>query len=91
MTEMDDPFEYKKPEWLILKEREHRRNLRAKRLGREIGTWGGKREGAGTPKKKKEFTHEVGLNLSNIQVLLLKEMGKGSLNEGIMALINQHC
>lgn len=88
--EMDDPFVYVKPEWLVLKEREQRRKSRAKRLGREIGTWGGKREGAGI-KKKREYSHHVGLNLTNVQVLVLCDMGKGNLNDGIMALINQHC
>ena len=86
--ELEDPFVYEKPEFLKEIEREKRREQRAKRLGRPIGTWGGKRKGAGT-KKTKDYTHEVRLNLSRIQVQILEDMGKGILRDGIQALINE--
>jgi hypothetical protein len=28
IQEIEDPFDYQKPEWLVLQEREHRRKLR---------------------------------------------------------------
>lgn len=92
IEKMDDPFEYEKPEWLILKEREHNRKLREKRLGRPIGTWGGARKGAGTKKRKDKptYTDYTGLHLNNIQRQVLTEMGNGDLGKGIEALINQH-
>jgi hypothetical protein len=86
--ELEDPFVYEKPEFLKEIEREKRRAARSKRLGRPIGTWGGKRKGAGT-KKTKDYTHEVRLNLSRIQVQILEDMGKGVLKDGIQALINE--
>jgi len=87
--ELEDPFVYEKPEFLKEIEREKRRAARAKRLGRPIGTWGGKRKGAGT-KKIKYYTHEIRLNLNRIQVQILEDMGKGILRDGIQALINEH-
>ena len=47
MAEIEDPFVYSKPQWLIDHEREHRRKLREARTGKPVGQWGGKREGAG--------------------------------------------
>jgi len=92
MKEIDDPFHYEKPEWLILKQREHNRKLREKRLGRPVGTWGGARKGAGTKKKTEapKYTDLVALTLNNIQRQVLKEMGDGNLDAGIQNLINQH-
>jgi hypothetical protein len=92
MKEIDDPYHYEKPEWLILKQREHRRQLREKRLGRPIGTWGGKRPGAGIKKKIEEpkYTNLIALTLNNIQKQVLIEMGNGDLDAGIQNLINQH-
>ena len=57
-------------------------------------TWGGARRGAGRPKTKKveEKTTDgltVQLKLNNIQVMLLKEMGNGSLDAGVQALIEK--
>ena len=87
--ELEDPFVYEKPEFIKQIEREKRRAARAKRLGRPIGTWGGRRKGAGT-KKKRDYTHEVRLNLNRIQVQILEGMGNGSIRDGIQALINEH-
>jgi hypothetical protein len=89
---MEDPYEYIKPEWLVLKQREHNRRLREKRLGRPVGTWGGKRPGAGLKKKTEEpkYTNLVALTLNNIQKQLLIEMGNGDLDTGVQNLINQH-
>ena len=87
--ELEDPFVYVKPDWLKEIEREKRRAARSKRLGRPIGTWGGRRKGAGN-KKTRDWTHEVRLNLTRIQVQILEDMGKGVLRDGIQALINEH-
>ena len=89
---MDDPFHYEKPEWLVLKQREHNRQLREKRLGRPVGTWGGKRNGAGIKKKTEEikYTNLVALTLNSIQKQVLIEMGKGDLDIGVQNLINEH-
>ena len=86
--ELEDPFVYVKPDWLKEIEREKRRAARSKRLGRPIGTWGGRRKGAGN-KKTRDWTHEVRLNLTRIQVQILEDMGKGVLRDGIQALINE--
>ena len=90
--EIEDPFHYEKPEWLVLKQREHNRQLREKRLGRPIGTWGGKRQGAGLKKKTEEpkYTNLVALTLNSIQKQVLIEMGNGDLDAGVQTLINQH-
>ena len=89
---MEDPYEYIKPEWLVLKQREHNRQLREKRLGRPVGTWGGKRQGAGIKKTKEEpkYSNLIALNLNNIQKKVLIEMGNGDLDTGVQNLINQH-
>jgi hypothetical protein len=58
-----------------------------------IRSWGGKRRGAGRPKQiKKQMVAglTVVVKLNNIQLLSLKEMGNGSLDAGVQALIDQH-
>lgn len=59
-----------------------------------VRTWGGKRKGAGRPKKIIQDIKNEGLTvvvkLNNIQLLSLKEMGNGSLDAGVQALIDQH-
>jgi len=87
--ELEDPFVYEKPEFLKEIEREKRRAARSKRLGRPIGTWGGRRKGAGT-KKKLDYTHEIRVNLTRIQLQILEDMGNGDLRKGLQALINEH-
>jgi hypothetical protein len=87
--EMDDPFDYKKPEWLVLYEREKRRAARSKRLGRPIGTWGGKREKTGRPRTR-DYTNIVKINITKVQELILIDIGNGDLNVGIERLINEH-
>jgi hypothetical protein len=55
--------------------------------------WGGKRKGAGRPKQIKKLMQTgltVVVKLNNIQLLSLKEMGNGSLDAGVQALIDQH-
>lgn len=86
---MENPFDYetKKPEWVVLIEREKRRAARAKRLGRAIGKHGGYRKGAGRPKTK-VYTDEVKINLTNIQRMLLEDMG--GIEIGIQKLIEEH-
>lgn len=92
IKEIDDPYHYEKPEWLVLKQREHNRKLREKRLGRPVGTWGGKRQGAGTKKRadRIEKTDSISLKLNSIQKKILMEIGNGDMNAGVQELINQH-
>jgi predicted ArsR family transcriptional regulator len=65
-----------------------RREARAKKLGRPILTWGGKRKGAGRPKVL-TYNNIVKLNLNSIQQKVLEEMGEGDLAKGIEKLINE--
>jgi len=86
---LEDQFVYEKPEWLILKEREIRREKREKKLGRPVGLWGGSRVGAGRPKVRL-FDYMVGINVSSLQYKMLMEMGNGDLSNGIDALIKEY-
>lgn len=57
-------------------------------------TWGGRRKGAGRPPVKKVEEKPldlltIGLKLNRIQIMLLKEMGNGSLDAGVQALIEK--
>ena len=89
IEEMEDPFDYKKPEFIVQKEREERSEKREKRLGRKVGSWGGRRPGAGR-KKLRPWTHSVQLVLTPVQEKVLKEMGDGKLAVGIEKLISEH-
>lgn len=89
MIELEDPFQYEKPQWLVEKEREKRRAARARRLGRPIGQWGGSRKGAGR-KRERIYDHMVGININRVQEQILREMGNGDLSSGVVALINEH-
>ena len=90
MNTFEDPFKYSDapPEWLVDLKRQKARARREKKLGRPIGTWGGRRKGAGN-KKTRDWTHEVKVNLTRIQTQILEDMGKGVLRDGIQALINE--
>ena len=88
MKELEDPFVYSKPQWLIDHEREHRRKLREARTGKPVGQWGGKREGAGK-KKLREYTHLARLNMTNVQQQILSDMGKGDWEAGLNKLIDE--
>jgi hypothetical protein len=87
MMELEDPFDYQKPKWLVLEEREKRRAARAKRLGRPIGTWGGNRKGAGE-RYKKPYDSKVYIKHTRIQHSLLLDLGNGDLNAGVQKLID---
>lgn len=90
MATIENPFKYPEgtPDWIKEKKRQYRRDWWAKKLGREIGEWGGKREGAGRPKSKSQ--ENFSLNLNNIQRMNLKEIGDGSIERGIQRLIDKH-
>ena len=65
MVSIENPFQYPEgtPQWIKEKKRQYRRDWWAKKLGREIGEWGGKREGAGRPKRKtQEKTRKDGVS-----------------------------
>lgn len=51
--------------------------------------WGGRRKGAGRPRTR-DYTHVVKVNLNNIQVLSLQEMGDGDIAKGIEKLIGEY-
>jgi hypothetical protein len=87
MMELEDPFDYQKPMWLVLEEREKRRAARSKRLGRPIGTWGGNRKGAGE-RYKKPYDSKVYIKHTRIQHSLLLDLGNGDLNAGVQKLID---
>ena len=90
MATIDSPFVYPEgtPQWKKERKKEYRRQWWAKKLGREIGEWGGKREGAGRPKNKVQ--ENFNLNLNNIQRMNLKEIGDGSIERGIQRLIDKN-
>ena len=90
MSTLDNPFQYpdKPPEWFLELARAKRRAKRSKKLGRPIGSWGGRRPGAGRPKEKTEEAATFTLN--SLQKKMLTEMGNGDINKGIQALIDQY-
>ena len=89
MATIENPFVYPNgPEWLIDKKRQKRREKRAAKLGRPVGEWGGKRQGAGRPKEKIPETFR--LHLNNVQRLNLEELGNGVIANGIQKLIDKY-
>ena len=72
--------------WEIMEQR--RKEALSKKLGRPIGTWGGKRKGAGKPRTL-TYNTVAKLELNSIQKKVLTEMGDGSINKGIEKLINE--
>lgn len=73
--------------WQIIERR--RKEEMSKKLGREIGTWGGEREG-GFGKKNKPYNTVVKLQLNSVQQKILTEMGEGNVAKGIEKLINEN-
>jgi hypothetical protein len=61
----------------------------SKKLGRTVGTWGGKRKGAGKPRSL-PYNTVAKIELNAIQKKILAEMGDGSIDRGIEKLINEH-
>jgi len=72
--------------WEIMEQR--RKEALSKKLGRPIGTWGGKRKGAGKPRTL-TYNTVAKLELNSIQKKILTEMGDGSIDKGIEKLINE--
>ena len=62
---------------------------RSQKLGRPVLSWGGKRPGAGRPKVIKHKT-TLELELNPVQAKILAEMGEGSIEKGILKLINEN-
>lgn len=60
----------------------------SKKLGRTVGSWGGKRKGAGRPKFL-PYNTVVKLMLNPIQKQILTELGDGQLGKGIEKFINE--
>jgi hypothetical protein len=73
--------------WELIEKR--RKEELSKKLGRTVGTWGGKRKGAGKPRTLAHNT-VAKLELNAIQKKMLTEMGDGILDAGIQKLINEH-
>jgi hypothetical protein len=72
--------------WEIMERR--RTEELSKKLGRTVGTWGGKRKGAGKPRTLAHNT-VAKLELNSVQKKMLAEMGDGSIEKGIQKLINE--
>lgn len=87
--EFEDPFVYEKPDWLKEIQREKRRAVRAKRLGRPIGKHGGYRKGAGR-KRKNPYDTIVYIKHTRIQKQILLDMGNGDLSAGVQKLIDEN-
>jgi hypothetical protein len=73
--------------WEIMEKR--RKEELSKKMGRPVGTWGGKRKGAGKPRTL-TYNTVAKLELNSIQKKVLTEMGNGILDAGIEKLINEH-
>jgi hypothetical protein len=72
--------------WEIMEQR--RKKAMSEKLGRPVGTWGGKRKGAGKPRTL-TYNTVAKLELNSIQKKVLTEMGDGSIDKGIEKLINE--
>jgi hypothetical protein len=72
--------------WEIMEQR--RKEALSKKLGRTVGTWGGKRKGAGKPRTL-TYNTVAKLELNSVQKKMLTEMGDGNLDKGIEKLINE--
>ena len=95
MKTIDDPFNYPEPFKPPVAEdkkeelREKRRQKRAEKLGRPIGKHGGYRKGAGRPRQR-EWSHRVYINVDNIQVKLLEDLGDGDIHNGVQKLVERY-
>jgi len=72
--------------WELIEKR--RKEELSKKLGRTVGTWGGKRKGAGKPRTL-TYNTVAKLELNSVQKKILTEMGDGDINKGIEKLINE--
>jgi hypothetical protein len=72
--------------WELIEKR--RKEELSKKLGRTVGTWGGKRKGAGKPRTL-TYNTVAKLELNPVQKKVLAEMGDGSIDRGIEKLINE--
>jgi hypothetical protein len=72
--------------WEIIEKR--RKEELSKKLGRTVGTWGGKRKGAGKPRTL-TYNTVAKIELNPVQKKILTEMGDGDINKGIEKLINE--
>jgi hypothetical protein len=72
--------------WELIEKR--RKEELSKKLGRTVGTWGGKRKGAGKPRTL-TYNTVAKLELNPVQKKILTEMGDGDINKGIEKLINE--
>lgn len=72
--------------WELIEKR--RKEELSQKLGRTVGTWGGKRKGAGKPRQL-TYNTVAKLELNAVQKKVLAEMGDGSIDKGIEKLINE--
>jgi hypothetical protein len=87
MSYFDDlPPEVLERVWSVMEK--NRKEALSKKLGRPVLDWGGKRKGAGRPRKL-IYRTKVELNLNAVQKKVLAEMGDGSIDKGIEKLINE--
>lgn len=81
------------PEWRLEQiyqemERKRKEQLSAKR-GRPVLDWGGKRPGSGRKKQIRTIV-TFKLELNKVQQKVLAEMGDGSIDKGVLKLINEN-
>ena len=72
--------------WELIEKR--RKEELSKKLGRTVGTWGGKCKGAGKPRQL-TYNTVAKLELNSVQKKMLAEMGDGNIDKGIEKLINE--
>ena len=81
------------PEWRLEQiwqdiQKKHKEE-RAQKRGRPVLDWGGKRPGSGRKKQVKTYVN-FKLELNKVQQQVLAEMGEGSIEKGILKLINDN-
>lgn len=82
----DIPPEALAEAWQIIEKR--RKDDLSQKLGRPVGTWGGRREG-GFGKQLRPYNTVVKIELNSVQKKILTEMGDGNIDKGIQKLIDE--
>ena len=87
MSMFDDIPEWRLEQIYAAMEKRRREHIE-KKTGKPLGQWGGKRPGAGRPRTR--MSAEINLPINAVQKKILTEMGEGSLEMGILKLINEN-
>ncbi len=89
MKYLDDPFDYPDEEESKEIIRLRKRAKIEQETGQVLPTWGGARKGAGR-KRGPNRVHYFRIRLDNIQEKLLAELGEGSIEKGVIKLIERN-